>query len=111
MSATAVLAILGTIGSFVDNSLIKRLLCNLAKRTTNRLDDLVVGLLYDEATGATSPKVTEERLDTVQRKYEELTPEQQAKVKEPTPGLQDPEARRSFNPNDPFGLEAGIGEG
>ena len=84
MSVTAVLTILGIVGSFVDNSLVKRLLQGIAKKTPTKLDDLVVDILYSAAQAGEPEERVAEKLDAVQEQYDAATPEEKAAMKEPS---------------------------
>ena len=84
VSATAVLAILGIVGSFVDNSLVKRLLQGIAKKTPTKLDDLVVDILYSAVQTGAPEEAVEKKLDAVQAQYNAATPEERAELKAPS---------------------------
>ena len=84
MSATAVLAILGIVGSFIDNSLVKRLLQGIAKKTPTKLDDMIVDILYSAVQTGAPEEAVEKKLDAVQEQYDAATPEEKAAMKEPS---------------------------
>ena len=75
MAVTAVLAVLSTIGMFIDNSLVKRLLCNISKKTTTRIDDWIVDILYTAVVAGDKKEETEAKLTQVQEAYDKASPE------------------------------------
>lgn len=83
MQLTAILAVLSTISTVMDNKLVKRMLENVCKKTTNTVDDWVIAALYGVAqaveaksttgTTKTDDATAETALAEVQDKYDALT--------------------------------------
>jgi len=72
----AILGVLTTISSVIDHPLVKRLLVNISRGTTTKIDDWVVQALYGEQSKASAA------LAQVQARYDALTPEERAAAKE-----------------------------
>ena len=83
MTGTAVLAILAAVQSFADNALIKRLFCNLARKTHTRIDDWVAGVLY--ADYEPPPPDAPQTMEEIQARIDAMTPEEKTEAQRPMP--------------------------
>lgn len=87
------MTMLAMAGAFLDNPLVKRLLCNLAASVTTptvmgtEVDDWVVKILYGAQAVPPGDRqgAVEKRLGEAQQKYEALGPEEKAAAKELRP--------------------------
>ncbi|MFA5898025.1 MAG: hypothetical protein WC829_02810 [Hyphomicrobium sp.] len=79
----AVLAVLAIAAAWIDNPLIKRLFCNLARKTHTTIDDWVAGVLY--ADYQPPPPEAPQTMEEVQERIDAMTPEEKAEAQEPVP--------------------------
>lgn len=85
MSAAALRAILSTVGSFVDNPLVSRLLQNLSHWTRNKIDDKVIDAFTSSIEAGDPPPTVENKLAGVQAEFDAMTPEQLEEARELQP--------------------------
>ena len=81
MGPTAVLAILTTTQMFLDNALVKRLLQNIANKTTNKIDDWVIDILYTASSIGAPVAEVQSKLDDTQKKYDGMSEEEKKALK------------------------------
>lgn len=77
MTTIAIMAILSTVSSVIDNPLVKRLLKNLSEKTTNTIDDWVIAALYGATQIVPKTAVSDVvpamvALGQIQAKYDEV---------------------------------------